>query len=108
LEEATVYKTYVISSETEAKMFQKLDELEQKEGELPSFVQLYRQLLRLQSEVRSRFTAPKPNLGQDVFSDRLSQGVPLLPFEFDIQAGEDGYSSSAETDTNERGEEGLS
>lgn len=70
-----------MSSETEAKMLQKLDELEQREGELPSFVQLYRQWLRLQSEARSRFTTPKPNLGEDVISNRLTQGIPLLSFE---------------------------
>lgn len=70
-----------MSSETETKILQKLDEMGQREGELPSFVQLYRQVLRLQSEVRSQLTTPKPNLGQDVVSDRLSQGIPLLPFE---------------------------
>ena len=70
-----------MSSETEAKMLQKLDELEQRDGELPSFVQLYRQLLRLQSEVRSQLTTPEANLGQDVVSDRLTQGIPLLSFD---------------------------
>jgi FdhE protein len=71
---------YVMSSEIEAKILQKLDELEQKEGELPSFVQLYRQWLQLQSEARSRFTTPKPNLGADVIPNRLTQGIPLLSF----------------------------
>lgn len=70
-----------MSSKTEAKMLQKLDELEQSEGELPSFVQLYRQLLRVQSEARSRFTVPKLSLSEDVISSRLSQGIPLLSFE---------------------------
>lgn len=70
-----------MSSETETKILQKLDEMGQREGELPSFVQLYRQVLRLQSEVRSQLATPKSNLGQDVVSDRLSQGIPLLPFE---------------------------
>ena len=72
---------YVMSLETEANMLQKLNELEQNEGELPSFIQLYRQLLRLQSEARSRFTIPKPNLGEEVISDRLAQGIPLLSVE---------------------------
>jgi len=62
-------------------MLQKLDELEQREGELPSFVQLYRQLLRVQSGARSRFASPKPSLPEDVISSRLSQGIPLLSFE---------------------------
>ena len=70
-----------MSSEMEAKMLQKLDELEQGEGELPSFVQLYRQLLRLQSEARSQLITPEPNLGQDVVSNRLTQGIPLLSFD---------------------------
>jgi len=72
---------YVMSSETEAKILQKLDELEQREGELPGFVQLYRQLLRIQSEARLRFTTPKPKLAEDVISARLSQGISLLSFE---------------------------
>jgi len=72
---------YVMSSETEVRVLQKLDELEQKEGELPSFVQLYRQLLRLQSDARTWFIISEPNLSQDVISDRLTQGVPLLAFE---------------------------
>jgi len=70
-----------MSSETEAKVLQKLDELGQSEGELPSFVQLYRQVLRLQAEARSRLTTPKPKLAEDVISSRLSQGIPLLSFE---------------------------
>ena len=70
-----------MSSETEVKMLQKLDELEQRDGKLPGFIQLYRQLLRLQSEAGSQLTTLEPNLGQDVVSDRLSQGVPLLSFE---------------------------
>ena len=70
-----------MSAGIEAKMLRKLDELEQRDGELPSFVQLYRQLLRLQSEARSQLTTPEPNLGQDVVSDRLTQGIPLLSFD---------------------------
>ncbi|HEY86711.1 MAG TPA: formate dehydrogenase accessory protein FdhE [Dehalococcoidia bacterium] len=70
-----------MSSETEVKMLQKLDELEQRDGKLPGFIQLYRQLLRLQSEVGSQLTTLELNLGEDVVSDRLSQGVPLLSFE---------------------------
>lgn len=77
---------YVMSSETRAKILKKLDELEQKEGKLPSFFQLYRQWLRLQSEARSQFTTPRPNLGEDVISDRLTQGIPLLSFE-DLSLG---------------------
>jgi len=72
---------YFMSSETEAKMLQRLDELEQREGKLPSFVQLYRKLLRIQNEARSRFTTPELKLAEDVISDRLTQGIPLLSFE---------------------------
>jgi len=68
-------------SSKETKMLQKLGELEQKEGGLPSFVQLYRELLRIQSKARGRLTAAKPKLADDVISTRLSQGIPLLTFD---------------------------
>jgi len=69
------------SCEAEAKILQRLDELEQREGKLPSFIQLYRQWLRLQGEARLRFTTLKLNLGDEVISSRLTQGIPLLSFE---------------------------
>ena len=72
---------HFMSPETKAKMLQRLDELEQRGDELPSFIQLYRKLLRIQNEARSRFTAPELKLDEDVVSDRLTQGIPLLSFE---------------------------
>ena len=72
---------YVTSHETEAKILKKLEELEQSESEIPGFIQIYRQLLKLQSEARSRFTAPQLELSESVISERLTQGVPLLSFE---------------------------
>lgn len=70
-----------MSSAMEVKMLQKLDKLEQEEGELPGFIQLYRQLLRLQSQAGSQIIAPKPKLAKNVISKRLSKGIPLLSFE---------------------------
>ena len=62
-------------------MLQKLDKLEQGEGGLPGFIQLYRQLLRLQSQAGSQIITPKPKLAKNVISKRLSKGIPLLSFE---------------------------
>jgi FdhE protein len=70
-----------MSSAMEDKMLRKLDKLEQEEGELPGFIQLYRQLLRLQSQTGSQIITPKPKLTKSVISKRLSQGIPLLSFE---------------------------
>jgi len=70
-----------MSSAMEVKMLQKLDKLEQQEGGLPGFIQLYRQLLRLQSQAGSQIITPKPKLAKNVISKRLSQGIPLLSFE---------------------------
>jgi len=72
---------YAMSPETEAKILHKLDELEPREGEGRKLVQLYRQLLRLQSKARSQFSTPKLNLGTDVISNRLTKGLPLLSFD---------------------------
>jgi len=72
---------YVTSHETEAKILKKLEELEQSKGEIPGFVQIYRQLLKVQSAARSQFTVPQLELSESVTSERLTQGVPLLSFE---------------------------
>jgi FdhE protein len=65
----------------EVKMLQELDKLEQQEGRLPGFIQLYRQLLRLQIQVGAQIITPRPKLAKNVISRRLSQGIPLLSFE---------------------------
>ena len=69
-----------MSRGTEARILQELEEWEKKEGGLPSFVELYRQLLQMQSEAKSDTTVTRPSLAQDVIHDRLGEGIPLLLF----------------------------
>ncbi len=71
---------YVASHGTEAKVIQRLEELEQKEGKLPDFAQLYRQLLQLQIEARSQFTPARPKLDESTIPERLNRGIPLVSF----------------------------
>lgn len=59
----------------------KLEELEQREGELSGLARFCRQLLALQSEARSRFVVSTSELGEATISSRLAQGTPLLSFE---------------------------
>lgn len=54
--------------------------MEQEEGQLPCFVNLYCELLRIQSEVKSRVVV-KLSMADSLMSDRLRNGVPLLSFE---------------------------
>lgn len=58
----------------------RLQEWEQREGQLPSFTQFYRELLQIQSEAKSRIIVTKPNLDKDLVRDRLCEGIPLLLF----------------------------
>ncbi len=69
----------------EAQIVQKLEEWEQREGELPSFVKLYCELLCIQSKAKTAFMASRQGfhdsiIPQAAISDRLTQGSPLLPF----------------------------
>lgn len=66
--------------EEEGKILQRLEEWAKREGQLPELVEAYRQLLLIQSEARSRFTAPKLSL-TDAVQERSSEGIPLLPFQ---------------------------
>lgn len=67
--------------EEEGKILHRLEEWAQREGQLPDSVELYRQLLRIQSEVFSHFTVPKPSFGEGTVSERSSQGISLLSFQ---------------------------
>ncbi len=64
----------------EAQIFHKLEEWEQREGQLPESIQFYRELLQIQSEAKSHIIVEKPNLDKDLIHDRLSEGMPLLLF----------------------------
>jgi len=72
---------YVASYETEVKVLRKLEELEQSKGKIPDFVQIYRQLLKLQGAARSRFTGVRLALSEGDISARLTEGIPLLSFQ---------------------------
>jgi FdhE protein len=58
----------------------KLEELEEREGELSGLTQSCRQLLALQSEAKSRFVVSS-SFDETTSSHRLAQGTPLLSFE---------------------------
>ncbi|RLC93779.1 MAG: hypothetical protein DRI39_04745 [Chloroflexi bacterium] len=59
----------------------RLGEWEQREGSLPQFVELYRDLVRLQVEAGSRVALPEPHLTQEAATGRVREGLPLLGFE---------------------------
>jgi len=72
-------------SANEAQIVQKLNELEQRKGELPSFAKLYRELLCIQSKAKTGFMASRRGFHDSIISqaaipDRLAQGSPLLSF----------------------------
>ncbi|MBA7684397.1 hypothetical protein ES703_92792 [subsurface metagenome] len=69
-----------IEKEVDSKVSGKLEEWEQREDQLPSFVKLHRELLHIQSEVKSRVIVTKPSLAEGSVPDRLRDGVPLLSF----------------------------
>lgn len=70
-----------IRSNLGSKILERLQEWEDKERQLPGFIQFYRELLKMQSEVECRATVRKPSLAPGVVRERLSEGVPLLSFE---------------------------
>ncbi len=65
-------------NEVNSKILDRLQEWEHREGQLPSFIQYYRELLQIQTEAKSRIIVKKPNLGNDLVRDRLREGIPLL------------------------------
>ncbi len=69
-----------MTSEVYRKVLDRLQERERRTGELPVFLQFYRELLQIQSEARSRITVAKPSLVRDFVHDRLREGIPLLLF----------------------------
>lgn len=70
-------------STREAQIVQKLEEWKQQEGELPSLVDLYRELLAIQSKAKTELMASRQDLvdstiPQATIDERLAQGLPLL------------------------------
>ena len=69
-----------MKSEVDSKILDRLEDWEQREDQLSNFTQLYRELLQIQSEVKSRIIVAKPDLAEDLARDRLRGGIPLLLF----------------------------
>ena len=53
--------------------------MKQDDSQFPCFVNIYCDLLRIQSEVKSRVIV-KPSMADSLISERLRKGVPLLSF----------------------------
>jgi len=69
-----------VRSEVDNIILERLQELEQKEGQLPDTVEYYRELLQIQARAKSHIVVRKPSLGRDLVYDRLREGIPLLLF----------------------------
>jgi FdhE protein len=70
-----------VISEKDSQTLRALDEWEEKEGRLPLSLNLYRQLLRIQSESRAWIPLPIVQLEKENVANRLREGQPLLDFE---------------------------
>ena len=68
-------------SQVDSKVLDRLREWEQKEGKLPRLIQFYRELMQIQSEAKSNIISKEPNLADNIVSDRVGEGIPLLLFE---------------------------
>ena len=77
----TLQNEVEVTSEVDSKILDRLKEWEQREGQLPRSIQLYRELLQIQSEAKSRIIVAKPSLAEDSVRDRLREGIHLLSFE---------------------------
>ena len=69
-----------VTDEVDVKILERLHEFEEKEGQLPSIVQYYRELLEIQARAKSAISVRKPSLSGDLVYDRLREGIPLLLF----------------------------
>jgi len=67
--------------EINSKILQRLDEWQQNEGSLPEFVEFYKRLLGIQTDVKAHVSTPQPSLSQAEVIDRLRQGIPLLEWQ---------------------------
>lgn len=64
-----------------SRILKRLGEWREKDGSLPPFIELYDQLLHLQTEVKQRLDIPKPDLTEESVADQLRQGLPLVRFD---------------------------
>ena len=65
----------------DSEILRRLGEWTQKDGSLPQFIELYRQLFHLQTSVRPSIVVPEPNLSEETILSQLRQGLPLLKFD---------------------------
>ncbi len=66
---------------TDNRILERLRQWEEKEGPLPRSMELYRELLRLQSTARSRIAVPRLSLGEEEINTLIKRGSCLLGFD---------------------------
>lgn len=70
-----------MTSVTDAHILNRLEAWESKEGPLPDWLEFYRELLRVQSEAKSRIGVPKLGLSEEAVRNRITSGAPALGFD---------------------------
>ena len=70
-----------VTNEINDRIIRALKDLEKGEGEFSGLAMVYRELLDIQMVAKSRAVIDRPNFSQTFVTDRLREGVPLLPFE---------------------------
>jgi len=63
------------------KILERLDKWQQSEGSLPEFVEFYKRLLGIQTDVKARLSTSKTTLSQAEVIERQRQGIPLVEWE---------------------------
>jgi FdhE protein len=64
-----------------SRILEKLEEQKQKCGELPQYLELYRELLLIQVEVSKNIPEPQLILTQDEVNGKLMKGIPVLEWD---------------------------
>ena len=67
--------------EINSKILERLGEWQRSEGSLPEFIEFYKQLLVIQTDVKTHVSTPQPTLSQNKVISRLRQGIPLLEWQ---------------------------
>lgn len=63
------------------KILKKLEEWQHKEGSLPQYLELYRQLLSIQVEAKASVPSPRSALAKAEIEDAMKKGIPLLKWD---------------------------
>ena len=69
-----------MTSGTNKKILERLDEEKRKRGLSPRFLDFYQRLFRIQSEAERRIGIVKPRLNRAAINERLDKGLPLVSF----------------------------